>query len=594
MPDTLDLSFSRDGGRRRDDSRAHEAGVRAGLERLERSGGLQAAPRLQLASDCLRRGQVRFGAELLAPLVELQANNLAACELMGDLQQAAGNAPKAEVAYRRALEIDLRQPRVLGKLAELFIRATRNEEALALLHEALAQKEDFAPAYFLLSQIHAARGETEQSLTALELAMAFEPANVQFGSAWVLRHAYLAGSGDAELLRAGREWERRYTTHVKPLPLAPVEPLAGRRLRVAYLSPDFRRHATAYFFLPLVKRHDRAAFEVFCYADSPVADDLTAEIRRHAEHWRPVAGRSDAEVAAQIRRDRIDVVVDLAGHFSNPHLTMHALRPADVHVHHVGFCGTTGLSAFDGRLTDGVIEPVDAGCEALSAEPLWRLPEGLHAHDPFDALPPVGPLPALRNGYVTFGSCNAQTKINEPVLSVWLAILQRVPTAHVLIKNLELADAELRRRMMAWFVKRGIAAGRIELVGPQKRPEHLAAFQRIDVHLDTFPYNGAVTTCEALWMGVPVLTVRGHCHRGRVGESLLRRAGETDGVADDGDDYVARAVAWSGQIARLAAERELRRQRIAGSLLADGARYARAVEGALTGLARAATESNRG
>jgi predicted O-linked N-acetylglucosamine transferase (SPINDLY family) len=216
---------------------------------------------------------------------------------------------------------------------------------------------------------------------------------------------------------------------------------------------------------------------------------------------------------------------------------------------------------------------------------LCRLPEGLHAYDPFDALPPVGPLPALRNGYVTFGSCNAQTKINLPVLLAWLAILQRVPTAHLLIKNLELADAELRRRTMGWFVERGIASGRIELVGPQKRLEHLAAFQRIDVHLDTFPYNGAVTTCEALWMGVPVLTVRGHCHRGRVGESLQRRAGETGGVADDGDDYITRAVAWSGQTTRLAAEREQRRERIAHSPLADGARHARAIESALTRLA---------
>lgn len=539
---------------------------------------------MRLALDALRVGRLAFGAQLLAPLM---GRSLPATGLMGDLQLAAGNPAKAEEAYVLALKLELRQPEILVKLGELYYRTGRYADAKALVHEALAQRDNHPRAYFLLSQIHGAQGEHELCLTALDLAMAAEPKNPELGSGWVVRHAYMAGYGDAELLAAGREWERRYASGVQPLPPVPREPLPGRRLRVGYVSPDFRRHATAYFFLPLLTHHDRAAFEVFCYHTSPFNDDLTAAIRQRAEHWRPAMGKSDEALAAQIRQDKIDVVVDLAGHFTNPHLRMHCLRPAPVHVHHLGFCGTTGLSAFAARLTDAIIEPPNAGCEALSAEPLVRLGRGLHAHDPFDPLPPVQPSPALRNGYVTFGSCNNHAKLAGDVFPTWLRILGRAPTARLLIKNPELSDADLRQRVKDWFVQRGIAAERVMIAPPVKtRLEHLAIYHQIDIHLDSFPYNGVTTTCEALWMGVPVLTVRGACHRGRIGESLLHSAGETGAVAENPDDYVERAAAWSLAPERLADDRIKRRIRLEKSALADGPGYASAVENALMQLVK--------
>lgn len=568
------------------DPRPAADALRARLRSLESGGRLAVGERLVLAAECLRSRQPALGGELLAPLMLAEETNLAACELMGDLQVATGQAFKAEAAYRRALEADLRQPRILVKLAGLLQRIGRSSEARPLLHEAIAQKDDDPEAYLVLSNLHGALGETEASLLALELAMHAGPGRPEIGSNWVLRHAYLPDCDDVRLLQAGRAWARRYASRLPRLPPAALEPPAGRRLRVAFLSPDFRRHSVAYFFLPFVRHYDRAALEVFCYADSVIEDEVGAEIKTRADHWRPVAGRPDGEVAAQLRRDRIDLAVDLAGHFANPRFALHALHPAPLHVHHLGFCGTTGLDAFDARLTDPVIEPPGAAADAASAEPLVRLPGGLHAYDPFDRLPPVAPTPYLEKGYVTFGAFNALPKIGEPVLGAWLEILRRAPGARLLVKNTGLADPAARGRLGDWFGSRGIETSRIELSGPQQhRADHLTAFHRIDIHLDTFPYNGVTTTCEALWMGVPVLTLRGHCHRGRVGESLLRSAGETGWLADDVAGYVELAAAWSRQPARLAAERTVRRARVEASPLADGPRHAGLIGEALRGLA---------
>ncbi len=567
-------------------------------ERMERIASdpdkqRQARERIRMAAVCFRRGRLKLAAEVLEPLMDPKSAHAGAAELMGDVQLAAGNGPKAEAALLRSLEIDLRQPRVLVKLAVVFARGGRNTQARALLHEAIAQKDDDAEAYFNLGLLHGARGEHRQALDGFELAMHFAPKNPLIGSAWVTRHAYLENGDDRDLLAAGREWERKYLAGVAPMEPMRTEPWPGRRLRVGYLSPDFRRHSTAYFFLPLVRHHDRSAVEVFCYHDSPAQDDLTAAIREGAEHWRWVHGRSDRHLAEQIRRDRIDVLVDLAGHFSNPHLTMHALRPAPVHVHHVGFCGTTGLSCFTGRVTDAVIEPAEAAVDALSAEPLVRVEGAMHAFDPFDRLPEVQATAATRDGFVTFGSFNAHAKLNDNVLATWAEILRAVPTARMLIKNPELSDPDLAKQVRGFFGPRGVDEQRIELKGQSRsRGEHLAEYHRVDVLLDAFPYNGVTTTCEALWMGVPVLTVRGNCHRGRVAESLLRNAGEDrEAVANDRADYVARAVSWAGQVERLQMGRMSRRVRVAGSRLADGAANARAMEKAWARLAGASVRS---
>ena len=542
----------------------------------------QARERMRVAAACLRAGRLALAAEVLEPLMDPKTGHAAAAALMGDVQLAAGNGPKAEAALLRSLQMDLRQPAVLVKLATVFARTGRVSQARTLLHEAIAQKSDLAEAYNNLGLLHGGRGEHRLAIDAFELGMHYAPKHPVIGSAWVTRHAYLENSDDRELLAAGREWERRYVADVKPLPPAAREPLAGRRVRVGYLSPDFRRHSTAYFFLPLIRHHDRGAFEVFCYHDSPMHDDLTKAIRECAEHWRPVFGRTNEQLAEMIRRDRIDVVGDLAGHFSNPHLTMHALRPAPVHVHHVGFCGTTGISGFTARTTDEIIEPAGPEVDALSAERLIRVEGGLHAFDPFDKLPDVQPTPAIAKGFVTFGSFNAHAKLNDSVLATWAEILRAVPTSRLVIKNPELTDPDLQKQVRGFFGAKGVDEQRIELKGQSRgRAEHLAEYHHVDVVLDAFPYNGVTTTCEALWMGVPVLTLRGNCHRGRVAESLLRNAGEnSDTVASDRADYVARAAAWAGQVDRLQNERLARRSRVATSRLSDGAAHARAIENA--------------
>lgn len=543
----------------------------------------QIRERKRLALACLQSGKLSLAAEVLEPLMDTKTGDATAAELMADVQLAANNLPKAEAALVRSIHLDPRQPRTLVKFGALLARIGRLTQARALLHEAIAQKEDYAEAYVNLGLLHGARGEHQLALDGFELAMHYAPKNPTIGSMWVTRHAYPEQSDDRDLLKAGREWERRYLTGVQPLPPAAVEPLAGRRLRVGYVSPDFRRHSTAYFFLPLIEHHDRSRFEVFCYHDSRANDDLTAAIRDRAEHWRWVHGRSDEQLAQTIRRDRIDVLVDLAGHFANPHLTMHALRPAPVHVHHIGFCGTTGLSCFTARTTDATIEPPHSGVDASSAEPLMRLDGPLHTFSPFDRLPEVQPTPALKNGFVTFGSFNANAKLNDMVFATWTEILRALPTAHLFIKNPELTDRDLQNHTRERFVAKGIDGARIHLAGQSRtRAEHLAEFHHVDVHLDSFPYNGVTTTCDALWMGVPVLTLRGNCHRGRVAESILKNAGEKDAWAADRADYVTKATTWAREVNRLQTERAARRDRVTRSRLSDGVAHARSIEAAWT------------
>ncbi|MBC8012350.1 MAG: glycosyltransferase, partial [Burkholderiales bacterium] len=363
-------------------------------------------------------------------------------------------------------------------------------------------------------------------------------------------------------------------------PTASASPAtATRRLRIGYYSPDFRRHSIAHFFLPLLRHHDRATFEIFLYSDTRGTDATTATLRELADHWRDLAPLPEPDAIRLLAADRLDLLIDLAGLFGATRPRLFAARPAPVQAHLLGYHGSTGLTSLDYRFTDAVCDP--PGAEANSSEKLVRLPHGFHCFDPLVPPLPEGTPPCLAAGHFTFGSCNALPKLNPDVVALWARVLHAVPASCLLLKAIQLHDPELRAEVVARFAAHGLDPARIEaLPGTSSLQDHLATYRRIDLALDPFPCNGTTTTCEALWMGVPVLTLPGARHSARVTSSLLAQVGLPEFIATSADDYVHRAATLAAAPDRLAHLRSTLRARLAASPLGDVRAYARRLEAA--------------
>jgi predicted O-linked N-acetylglucosamine transferase (SPINDLY family) len=357
---------------------------------------------------------------------------------------------------------------------------------------------------------------------------------------------------------------------------------AERRLRVGYVSPDFRSHSVAHFLEPLLRRHDRNAVEVFCYAEVNWPDARTECFKQLADHWLLTVGMSDEEVAERIRRDRIDILVDLAGHTASGHaaksrLLVFARKPAPVQMTWLGYPNTTGLKAIDYRMVDEVTDPVGEA-DAFASETLVRLSGGFLCYGGDDGPPAPGPVPSLTTGTVTFGSFNSPPKLSPATLDAWAQVLARLPEARLLLKGKPFADAATRALYHDRLAERGVGPERVELAPWLPEQAHLALYDRLDIALDPFPYNGTTTTCQALWMGVPVVALRGDRHASRVGASLLTQIGLPELIADSIGAYVEIAVALAGDPARLADLRHSLRRRMLASSLCDAAGFARKTE----------------
>lgn len=366
-------------------------------------------------------------------------------------------------------------------------------------------------------------------------------------------------------------------------PAARLRAMDGeKRLRIGLVSPDFRAHSVAYFIEPVLEHHDRGRFEVVCFNNSPRADAVTARLRSHAAGWHEVAAMTDEGIAALARSRGIDVLVDLSGHTLGHRMGVFALRGAPVQATFIGYPNTTGLDTMDVRLVDSITDPPGGeGGEALAVERLWRM-EGcfLCYRPPRDAPEPSARAPGSP---LTLGSFNVLPKLSPAAVDLWCGCLARLPAARLLLKCNQLADERVRERCRGWFGSRGIDPARIELLPPTpKLAEHLALYSRLDVALDTYPYTGTTTTCEALWMGVPVVTMEGRMHVSRVGSSLLRAAGLDGLVATTPAEFVERVVGLCEDGTRGGTPRGLDlRRKLAASALTRGEPYTRRVEAAL-------------
>jgi predicted O-linked N-acetylglucosamine transferase (SPINDLY family) len=375
------------------------------------------------------------------------------------------------------------------------------------------------------------------------------------------------------------EWALRFCPRETPL-AAPA--VAGRRLKVAYVSPDFRRHSLRNFIAPVLAAHDRAKIEVYAYSLTPTPDAVSDELRALTGTWRDVAALDDDALVALARADGIDVAIDLAGHTAGARLKAFAKRLAPAQVTWLGYGGTTGVPAMDWYLADARMAPPDA--EAALTERVWRLARAPFAFAAPAEMPDVAPLPMRAKGHATFGSFSRLVRINDAVVAAWSSILRRVPGARLVLNALPFVDALARGRMEARFDRHGIDRDRLDLVYTSPQPATWAAYGGIDVALDPFPHNGGVTSFEALWMGVPIVGLRARPPLGRYGDCLTGALAMEEWCVDDVEAYVARAVASVSDPEALAATRASLRARMARSELCDGAGLARALEAAYAGM----------
>lgn len=353
----------------------------------------------------------------------------------------------------------------------------------------------------------------------------------------------------------------------------------NRKLRLAYMSPDFRGHSVAFFMEALLEKHDRSAFEIILYSNTTRVDGVTEAMEQAADIWVETAGLTDQALVDRIRADEIDILVNLGGHTSGNRLVACGQKPAPVQIEYLGYPDTSGVTAMDYRLSDAQADPVGEA-DARCVETLLRLPDCFHCYRPTTKAPAPASAPHVERGYVTYGSFNVLPKLNELVVEAWSEILKQVPNSRLYLKCKQLKTDSVRARVRGYFKDAGVDPARIDMDAfvPSVQ-DHLNKYAGIDLGLDTFPYNGTTTTCEALWMGVPVLSVEGYRHTGRVGLSLLHAVGlHNEFVAPDVETYIARAVAWGQNPGRLADVRVGLRERMASSPLRDEIGFTRQLE----------------
>jgi FkbM family methyltransferase len=512
---------------------------------------------------------------------------------LGNLLQDLRRYPEAIYHQRRATLLDPDASAPWDRLGSTLRWGGAHAEAIVALEKALALDPKNASAWNNLGACHYDTGRLAEAEHAFGEAVRCKPDMVEAWSNYLLAANYRTLDRDAVFAR-----HREFGEHlVASLAQSParwrVVPDPVRRLRVGFVSADLRMHSVSYFLEGMLGRLDRKQIEAWAYYTNTVEDTRTERLKPLFRGWRNIRPLDDAAAAELIRDDRIDVLFDLAGHTAGNRPGLFARKPAPVQVAWLGYPNTSGLPTMDYRLTDCLADPEELAGERWHTEKLWRLPRSFLCYAPPFEMPPLVVPPALSNGYVTFGSYNARTKIGDESLDLWASVLRAVPGARMVIKCMKgIDEASEREAIRAEFARRGIDGERI-LPKPSTAGfyDHLAAYGEVDICLDTFPYHGTTTTCEALWMGVPVITQAGDRHASRVGVSLLTNAGFPDLIARDPAHFVAIASGLAADTRRLASMRETIRERLLDSPLTDAATMAADFEAAVRGMWRAFVET---
>ena len=499
---------------------------------------------------------------------------------LGEMLEAIHHFAEAETAYREALAITPDDPAQITNLGNALRALRRYDEARTCYERVLILRPDLAGAHTNLGTIFQGLGDNESAVACHRRALALDPTLAPVWSNLAAAMTYSLTHHPEAIREALEGFGRTFTRTISAIPLQDNAGKPDRRLKVGYVSPDFRRHAVAYFALPLIEGHHSEVVEIFCYYNHLQQDEWTTRFRARADHWRSVVTLSDEALARQIREDGIDILVDLAGHTEGSRLLTFALKPAPIQVTWMGYVTTTGLSTMDWRVTHTDADP--PGTESHYTEKLWRLQGTMWCYRPLPEMPPVTASPFERKGHITFGSFNRYSKNGSPVLAAWANILERVAGSRLLLC---IPEGTVRQEVALFFGGRGIDPARIDCFAKVSHTDFWQLHGEVDIALDPFPFGGGTTTCETLWMGVPVITVTGReggdfppRFASRMGQAFLYNLGLNELVAGTVVEYCDIAVNLARDENRLRTLRKTLRSRMANAPLTDEARFVQEME----------------
>lgn len=480
-----------------------------------------------------------------------------------------GLPDQAVESYRKALGFKPDHVDTLVQLGNAYARMDQLTQAQQCYERVLRQNPQHTAALGNLANVLAYQGRAEQAIPYFHQLLNIDQRLAGMHSNLLLCLHYCAAHDPSAVFQEHLRWAAMHARGVYRPSSHPIDRSPDRKLRLGYVTPDMRGHSVAYFLEPLLAHHDRTRFEIYCYEELVMPDATTRRLWKLVDALRNTHGQSDDQVAVMVRNDQIDILIDLAGHTENNRLLVFARKPAPIQITYLGYPNTTGLQTVDYRLTDEWADPPGM-TEHLHTERLVRLKNGFLCFSPPAEAPAVEPLPAAGRGYVTFGSFNVLTKITAEILEVWARILLKVPGSRLLIKNRQLTDTALQERLYAQFEQHGVTRERVDMLGRTAKEEHMASYGKVDIALDTFPYNGTTTTCDTLWMGIPVITRAGRSHVSRVGVSLLTRVGISELIANTEEEYIEHAVRLANDLERLSYLRQNLRKMVESSGLCDG------------------------
>ncbi len=505
--------------------------------------------------------------------------------ILGNVLTGSGQLDDAVTSYRRALALKPDYAEAHCGLGNALRDLGQLYDAVASYRRALEHKPDYANARNNLGLTLQDLGQLDDAVAcyrqALEIKLDFAEAH----SNLLFIHNYLADQPATMLLDEAKRYGELVARQARPYKAWNNVPEPARCLRVGLVSGDLRAHPVGYFLesvLAALSAHIADRLEFFAYSNHLCTDAVTERIKACCHDWHSAVGLSDETLAQRIHDDGIDILLDLSGHTAHKRLPVFAWKPAPIQATWLGYFATTGVAAMDYLIADPWTLPETE--EIYFTEKIWRLPETRLCFTPPDVDVAVAPLPALANGCITFGCFNNLTKMNDGVVVLWARVLASVPDSRIFLKAKQLNEAVVRQSVVERFAAHGIGADQMILEGSEPRAKYLAAYQRVDIALDPFPFTGGTTSAEGLWMGVPVLTLAGERFLSRQGVGLLKNAGLPEWIAADANDYVARAVSHAGDLQRLAALRNGLRQQVLASPIFDALRFARHFEAALRGM----------
>jgi len=502
---------------------------------------------------------------------------------LGTGLQGQGKSGEAVACYRRALQLRPDFAEAHNYLGTALNDLGLVDEAQACFHQALKLNPDYAEAHHNRAIAFKDQGQLDEAIRCFRRALEINPDDARVHGNLLYSLQYQHGVEPQTTYEEHRRWNAKYAEPLgRSIQPHSNERSPGRRLRIGYVSPNFRNHCQSLFTVPLLSSHDHAAYEIFCYADVRSPDDMSERLRSYADSWRDISGLADEQVAQLVRQDQIDILVDLTMHMMGSRLLLFARKPAPVQVCWLAYPGTTGLATMDYRLTDPYLDP-PGQFDRFYAEKSIRLADTFWCYDPLTCEPPVNKLPALDHGVITFGSLNNFCKTNAVVLKLWARVLHAAEQSRLMLLAYEGLH---RQRTMEFLVQEGISAERIVFATPRLRPQYLGLYHQIDIGLDTVPYNGHTTSLDAYWMGVPVITLVGNTVVGRAGLSQLTNLGLPELIAQSADEFVTIAWQLASDVNRLSVLRHSLRQRMQQSPLMDAPRFARNIESAYSAMWR--------